>query len=301
MFAVDPPFQERTGFVAPLFDLEVAESVLMTVAKDASQDNEAFSAQRSVPPAASAGELLVVSFDGTGVPMIQEEAVKLTAKLGTGASGSGRRQRWWGSATPSIPSRGRPKRSRSCWWIRRRRGRVGSGTGGATSPRAQQGRRGASVGRTKPAVMKGIKADAERRDPPHGKPWVVLRDGALGLWRLAPQLFKPWKRVTCGLDILHLVGYLWSAANALCGEASQAGKRWVQHKLTEILRGRVGDVIGGLRQLLTTQRRRQSRRATLAQVITCFHNHRRWMPTTCTWPRACPSGPASWSRPAGPW
>jgi hypothetical protein len=51
----------------------------------------------------------------------------------------------------------------------------------------------------------------------------------------------------------------------------------VQQKLTEILRGRVGDVIGGLRQLLTKRRLRQSVREMLANVITFFHNHRRWI------------------------
>jgi hypothetical protein len=145
------------------------------------------------------------------------------------------------------------------------------------APRAQQVRRVASLGRTKPQVMELIKADAERRDPQHRKPLVILLDGALGLWRLAPQLFKPWKRVTCVLDILHVVGYLWSAANALFGEQSKAGKRWVQQKLTAMLRGRVGYVIGGLRQILTKQRLRKSVRETLAKVITFFHNHRRWM------------------------
>jgi hypothetical protein len=39
--------------------------------------------------------------------------------------------------------------------------------------------------------MELIKADAERRDPQHRKPLVVLLDGALGLWNLAPKLFKP--------------------------------------------------------------------------------------------------------------
>ena len=93
-----------------------------------------------------------------------------------------------------------------------------------------------------------------------------------------PQLFKPWKRVTCVLDIMHVVGYLWAAANALFGEASKAGKHWVQRKLTAILRGRVGYVIGGLRQILTKQRLRKSVRQTLAKVITFLDNHRRWMP-----------------------
>ena len=92
------------------------------------------------------------------------------------------------------------------------------------------------------------------------------------------KLFKPWKRVTCVLDIMPVVGDLWSAANALFGEGAKAGKRWVQEKLTEMLRGRVGYVIGGLRQIRTKQRLRQSVRETLAKVITFFHNHRRWMP-----------------------
>ena len=51
----------------------------------------------------------------------------------------------------------------------------------------------------------------------------------------------------------------------------------MQQKLTEILRGRVGYVTGGLRQILTKQRLRKSVRETLAKVITFFHNHRRWM------------------------
>src|SRR5260370_6807564 len=76
---------------------------------------------------------------------------------------------------------------------------------------------------------------------------------------------------------MHVVGYLWSAANAWLGDASQAGKHWVQQKLTEILRGRGGYVIGGLRQILTKQQLRKSVRETLGKVITFFHNHRRWM------------------------
>ena len=77
---------------------------------------------------------------------------------------------------------------------------------------------------------------------------------------------------------MHVMSYLWTAANALFQEGSKEGKRWVQQKLTDSLRGRVGYVIGGLRQILTKRRLRKSVRETLAKVITCFHNHRRWMP-----------------------
>jgi hypothetical protein len=278
VFEVEHPFQESAGFFAQLFDLAVAESVLMEVAKEAPQDYEDFYAQRPMPPEESAGELLVVSVDGKGVPMIKEEAIKLKAKLGTGEKRQKKKEALVGvsytvAAKPRSPEvlaelLVDPEAARA------RRQRQGEQD---EAPRAQQVRRLASLVRPKQAVMERIKADVQRRDPQHRQPLVILLDGALGLWRLAPQLFKPWKRVTCVLDIMHVVGSRWAAANALVGEQSQAGKHWVQQKLTEILRGRVGYVIGGLRQILTKQRLRTSVRETLAKVITFFHNHRRWM------------------------
>ena len=278
LFEVEHPFQESAGLFEQLFDLDVAESVLMAVAKEASEDYESFYAQRPVPPAQSAGELLVVSFDGKGVPMLKEAAVKLKAKLGTGEKRQKKKEALVGVSYTVDPQPRAPEVLAELLVepeaARARRQRQG---GKDESPRAQQVRRLASLVRTKQKVMECIKADAERRDPQHRKPLVVLLDGALGLWNLATKLFTEWRRVTFVLDIMHVVGYLWSAANALFGEGAQQGNRWVRAKLTEILRGRVGYVIGGLRQILTKQQLRKSVRETLAHVITFFHNHRRWM------------------------
>ena len=278
VFAVEHPFRESTGFFAQLFELEVAESVVMEVVQEAPQDYEDFYAQRPLSPEETEGALLVVSFDGKGVPMIKEEAAKLKAKLGTGEKRQKKKEALVG-VSYTVDPKPRTPEALAEFLVDPEAARTRQQRAGTTddAPRAQQVRRVASLVRTKKAVMELIKADAERRDPQHRKPLVVLLDGALGLWRLAPQLFKPWKRVTCVLDILHVVGYLWIAANALFGEQSKAGKRWVQQKLTAILRGRVGYVIGGLRQILTKQRLGKSVRETLATVITFFHNHRRWM------------------------
>ena len=271
VFAVEEPFKDSAGLFEQLFDLDLAESVLMEVAQEAPEDSEGFYAQRPVPQADTEAELLVVSFDGKGVPKLKAEAAKRKAQLGKAKSGSRRKKRWEGSVLPSMPNHELPKRWQNSWWIRKRE------AVGDEAPRAQQVRRLASLVRTKQAVMDGIKADAERRAPQHRTPLVVPLDGALGLWRLAPKLCREWRRVTCVLDIMPVVGDLWSAANAWFGEGSKAGTRWVQQKLTEMLRGRVGYVIGGLRQLLTKRQLRRSVRETRANVITCFQNHRRWM------------------------
>jgi hypothetical protein len=278
VFAVEHPFKDSAGLFEQLFDLDVAESVLMEVAQEAPANYEDFYAQRPVPQQEAEGALLVVSFDGKGVPMIREEAVKLKAKLGTGEKRQKKKEALVGVSYTVDPKPRSPEALAELLVepeaARARRQREDTRN---DAPKAQQVRRLASLVRTKQAVMELIRADAERRDPQHRKPLVVLLDGALGLWRLATKLFTPWKRVTYVLDIMHVVGYLWSAANALFGEASKAGKHWVQQKLTELLRGRVGYVIGGLRQILTKRQLRQSIRETLTKVITFFHNHRRWM------------------------
>ena len=85
VFEVEHPFKERSGWCEQLFDLAVAESVVMAVAKAAPPEDARVSAQRPLPPEATAGARLVGRFDGKGVPMIKAEAVQLTAQLGTGA------------------------------------------------------------------------------------------------------------------------------------------------------------------------------------------------------------------------
>jgi hypothetical protein len=42
LFAVEHPFQESAGWFEQLFDLELAARVLIDVAQDAPQDDEAF-------------------------------------------------------------------------------------------------------------------------------------------------------------------------------------------------------------------------------------------------------------------
>ena len=275
----------------------------MEVAKEAPQDYEAFYAQRPVAPEDTAGELLVVSFDGKGVPMIKEEAAKLKAKLGTGEKRQKKKEALVGVSYTVDPKPRSPEALAELLVdpeaARARRQREDTRD---EAPRAQQVRRVASLVRTKQEVMECIKADAERRDPQHRKPLVVLLDGALGLWRLAPQLFKPWKRVTCVLDIMHVVGYLWSAANALCRGRLQGGQALGAAEAD-------GDSPrpGGLCHRRPATNPHEAAAAEVGPGDARKSHHVLPQPpaldarTTRTWPRACPSGPASWSRPVVPW
>jgi hypothetical protein len=163
-------------------------------------------------PEDSEGALLVVSVDGRGVPMIKAEVVKLKAKLGPGEKRQRKKEALVGVSYTIDVKSWAPEALAELLVdpeaVRVRR--QGEGTKDEV-PRVQQVRHVASLVRPKQAVMELIKADAERRDAQHRKPLVVLLDGALCLWSLAPKRFKPWKHVTCVLDIMHVV----SAASPL--------------------------------------------------------------------------------------
>jgi hypothetical protein len=278
LFAVEHPFKESAGGFEQLFDLDLAESVLIDVAKDAHKDYEAFYTQEPPPAAETEGEILVVSVDGKGVPMIKAEAAKLQAKLGTGEKRQQTKEALVGVCY-TVERKERTAEELAERLVdpeaaRARRKREGQKD---DAPKAQNVRRLASLARPKQTVLESLIHEATRRDPARQRPLAVLLDGALGLWSLVRKGFQGWQNVTFVLDIMHVVGYLWVAANALFREGSEEGKQWVQAKLTQILRGRVGYVIGSLKQTLAKRTLKPSRRAALGTVIRFLHNHRRWM------------------------
>jgi hypothetical protein len=186
----------------------------------------------------------VVSVDGKGGPMITAEAVKLKATLGPGEQRQQQKAALVGVSDTVDPTPRSPEVLAELLVdpeaAPARRQQAGTRD---EAPRAQPVRRVASLVRTKPAVRALLQADAERREPQHRTPLVVRRAGALGLGTLATTRFKPWKRVPCVLDIMPVMSDLWCAANALFGEASQAG----QHRGAAAADG---DALrpGGLRQ-----------------------------------------------------
>ena len=98
-------------------------------------------------------------------------------------------------------------------------------------------------------------------------------DGAPCLWRLAKKHFSDAVYI---LDIIHVLGYLWKAAQAL--KSSPGDVRFlVRTYLTDILQGRIKGVITGLRIRLTKNQISGSRREDIVSAITYFENHQDYM------------------------
>ncbi len=83
--------------------------------------------------------------------------------------------------------------------------------------------------------------------------------------------------MTIVLDLIHAVERLWHAAPAFHPEGSKEAAEWVMQRLQMLLEGKVGRVIGGLRQSVTKRKLSASKRRAVESAANYMHNNRQFM------------------------
>ena len=126
----------------------------------------------------------------------------------------------------------------------------------------------------KDAIFCALFQDLNLRNAGHDRPVVCLMDGERALWETQRVYFSEAVGI---LDLFHVMERLWTAAHCFHAEGSEAAEDFVADRLRGLLEGRVGHVIGGLRQRLTKHQLTGSRRKTLNSVITYLENNREHM------------------------
>jgi len=275
LLSIRETFGEAQISLEKLLGLKVSQSRLEVVNRESSIHYDEFYQNKELPPADSEGAIQVAGFDGKGIPVIKKEAAKLQSRQGKGEKRQKKKEAMVGvSYTVNQKVRTAQEVAENLIYPERAKEKE---KGEKLSPvRAQNIRRLASLERSKQEVVEEIVDDARRRDPEHKRLWVVVMDGALHLWTLVAKVLKGVEYVGI-LDIIHVVEYLWKSANAVYGEKNPVGKKWVYDHLLSILQGRVGRVIGGLKQTLSKQKLKKSQRKVLEEAIRYFDNHRQWM------------------------
>lgn len=126
----------------------------------------------------------------------------------------------------------------------------------------------------KDAIFGALYDDLNWRNLGHDRPVVCLMDGERALWETQRVYFPEAVGI---LDLFHVMERLWTAAHCFHPEGSGAAEQFVEARLRDLLQGRVGYVIGGLRQRLTKHRLSGSRRKTLLSTIGYLENNRKQM------------------------
>lgn len=281
LLSIRDSFGEASITLNKLLGSEVSPSRFEVINRDSSKSYENFYKNKAAPAPESEGKIHTIGFDGKGVPVIKSEAAKIQSRLGKGNKRQKKKEAIVGVSYGTDPKVRTPMEvAENLVYPEKGRERRASEKEQevCSSPaRAKNIRRLASLERSKEDVMSEIIADAKNRNPNSQRPLVAVMDGALCLWTLLSSLLKEIQWVGI-LDIIHVTEYLWRVGNALYGEGSQEGKQWVYDHLMAILQGRVGRVIGGLKQVLRKrQRLKSSQRKALQDAISYFGNHREWM------------------------
>jgi hypothetical protein len=109
-----------------------------------------------------------------------------------------------------------------------------------------------------------------RREP--WQPLVCVMDGQPSLWE-SRRTCLPAEETIEILDLLHVTPRLWEAAYLFHPEGSAQAAAFVRARLLEILRGRAGYVIGGLRQKGTKQGLRGAKLRKLRTICDYFQKN----------------------------
>ncbi len=274
-FGVQDSFAEAGQSLACVLGLRLGVRTLEHMNRRLAEKADAFREGQPLPPAAEEGPLLVATADGKGLPMRRplEQRVRDYPRRTKGEKANKKQMAYVGAVYSIAPfvrtpddvidelqrqaragQRPRPQHKRV--WVTMTPEPEGEGVNG------------------KEALFAQLSDELVRRNRGVRRPVICLLDGERALWERQREFF-PW--AVGVLDLFHVLERLWLAAHCFHREGSQRAAGFVTARLRLLLEGKVGRLIGGLRQMCTKHGCTGVKRQTLAKVIQYLANNRAHM------------------------
>jgi hypothetical protein len=272
---VKESFREATGDLAELLGMVPSVRAAEVMNRQMAEFAPSFRRDQAPPPRDEEGEVVIFTADGKGVPMRRPPAEKAThaQRRTKGQKANKKKMSYVGAVytidrflrTPDdvldelqrnqqVKDRPRPQHKHVV----------------AEMTQVIEGEE--CNGRV--TLFSELSDEVRLRNPGDQKPVVAVMDGERALWDML-AIFLPGAIGI--LDLFHVLERLWLAAHVFHAEGSAAAETFVNDRLRLLLEGRVGGVIGGLRQMLTKHRLQGRKRRTLQSVIGYFENNREHM------------------------
>ncbi len=231
------------------------------------------------PPACEEGPLMVVTADGKGVPMRRPEAEeekgpKPHHRRGPGEKANKKRMACVG-AVYSIEPFVRKAEDIIDEVLRDEKAKQ--------RPRPQHKHVWAELTRefedeppvtAKDGLFCHLIGELTARNLGHDRPVICLMDGERALWDAQAVYFPEAVGV---LDLFHVLERLWAVAHCFHKEGSDESKEFVEERLRDLLQGRVGYVISGLRKRLKGEKLSSQRRKVVRSAVEYLENNKAHM------------------------
>lgn len=280
--SVNEAFGKCEQSMASLFNIDIHDKQFEDISQDSMADYQEFYEQNPAPCALTEGELQVMSADGVGVAMIKEEAAKIKPKLGKGEKKQTKKEALvCTSYTIDTQTRTAVQVAQNLIFpqtnepaIKEKRQSKLPTT--KPQPKAQNIRRIASIKQDKKQVVQQMLSDAQKRNKDKQRPYIVLIDGSLYLWKIIVSVLQGLNYVLV-LDIIHVLEYLYTAAYTVHKENTHEARCYVYQMLKTILEGKVEVVIEQLKQLVKKDDLSESKKAAINRTIKYLTNHKELM------------------------
>ena len=272
LLGVQGAFDKVTELLETLLRVKFWKQGVELVAKEVSSDVQPFYEDKGAPDGRTEAEVLVAAVDGKGVPIRRETPQARKLHLSKGDKANRKKE----SVVTTVYTIRRDVR-RPGDVVRQIRN---DGTVVAEKKRKRpspKNKRVRATLRGKEAAFAEVRRQFEERDPSGKKERLVLTDGAEALHRKAKEMLAGVFGFVLILDIMHVLGYLWTASYAFHKEGSAEAARWVMHRLELLLEGKAGYVIGGLRQSITKHELTGRKRAMVHKAIGYMAKNREYM------------------------
>jgi len=275
-FCVQGSYERSRQTVQRILGLGQSVRSLEQMSLSMAADVEDFRQSQPTPSAAEEGEIVVLTADGKGVPLRREasqEPAAVREHRTKGQKANKKRMACVGGAYTIDP------------FVRTAQDVVDEVLRDARKPdRPEPCHKQLRAELTRPIdgvevngkerIFEWLAEEVQHRNPNRAKPVVCVMDGERSLWK---NLTRSVVGVVCILDIFHVLERLWQAAHCFHAEGSEQARAFVTDRLTRLLRGEVGYVIGGLRQMATKGKLKGSRARQLTAVIGYLEGNRRFM------------------------
>lgn len=265
--AVLGPFDEALEVLADTSGIRVSKRTAELIVLEASADFDGFYAERTKADYGEEGPILVAAIDSKGIPLVKPEGAVRTVRARKGEKRQKKRMSTVAAVFSQWPEPRTPEdivnRLFSVAHVEPRR-----------KPRVRRPRNKrvwASLVSAKDLFIAGVRQEVLRRDRTHRKSWVVVTDGERGLQRRVCEHFQD---VTLVLDLFHVLEKLWKAAYALHAEGSVEAEIFVRDRALRLLRGQVGGVVKGLRQMATKRMLQGVKRHAMLSAAAYFQRNR---------------------------
>jgi len=272
-FCVQNSFEESASSVQRILGIGQSVRTLEHMNQSMAGYVEGFRESQSVPVEREEGALLVVAVDGKGVPMRRKKG---DAK----------------PENPRHPKKGekRNKKRMACvgavYTIERFERTAEDVIDEALRKKAQEKRPRPKHKRVRADLSRAVDGqqcngkdilfgwlaeEVQRRNRKGDKPVICLADGERALHEATRRTFDEIIEI---LDLYHALERLWDAAHCFYGEGSDEAEQFVEERLGKVLEGKVGYVIGGLRQMATKRGLRGIKKKKIRDITGYFQNNR---------------------------